>query len=56
MHLCVGWHHAVWVFQIGITREHRLKPPGLDLIRGAHQCLSGPMERHLPFLALTHVR
>jgi hypothetical protein len=32
--LCVGWHRAVRVLLLGITRERRLKPPGPDLIGG----------------------
>jgi hypothetical protein len=32
--LYVGWHLAVRVFPPGITRERRLKAPGLDLIAG----------------------
>jgi hypothetical protein len=35
MPLRVGWHLAVWVLPIEITRERRLKPPGPDLPRGA---------------------
>jgi hypothetical protein len=31
MSLRVGWHRAVQVFPLGITRERNLKPPGLDL-------------------------
>jgi hypothetical protein len=52
--LCVGWHRAVRVLLLGITRERRLKPPGPDLIGGG-QPLSGPMERHLLWLPLTHI-
>jgi hypothetical protein len=55
MPLHVGWHLAVRVFLIGITRERCSKPPGLDLM-GGHQPLSGPMERYLPLLALTSER
>jgi hypothetical protein len=35
----VGWHLAIRVFLPGITQERRLKPPGLDLIRGIRSCL-----------------
>jgi hypothetical protein len=35
MLLHVGWHLAVRVFPIEITRERRLKPPGQDLTGGA---------------------
>jgi hypothetical protein len=31
MPLHVGWHLAIWVFSIGITRERCLKPHGPDL-------------------------
>jgi hypothetical protein len=55
MPLCVGWHRAVQVFPPWITQERWLKPPGLDLT-GGHYPLSGPMERHLPWPALTHER
>jgi hypothetical protein len=34
MPLHVGWHLAVQVFSIGITRERRMKPPDPDLHRG----------------------
>jgi hypothetical protein len=34
MPLRVGWHRAVRVFPLGITRERRLKPPSSDLARG----------------------
>jgi hypothetical protein len=47
MPLCVGRHLVIRVFLIGITWEHFLKPPDLDLTRG-HQPLCGPMEGHLP--------
>jgi hypothetical protein len=50
--LCVGWHLTIRVFQIGITRESRLKPPGQDLPKG-HLPISGPMERYFFLLALT---
>jgi hypothetical protein len=55
MPLRVGWRLAVLVFSPRITRERCLKPPGLDLIEGGggHQPLSDPMERCLPWLALT---
>jgi hypothetical protein len=55
MLLHVGWHLAVRVFPIEITRERRLKPHGQDLT-GGHQPLSGLMKRHLPLLALTCTR
>jgi hypothetical protein len=51
----VARHRAVRVFPPGITRERCVKPPGLDLT-GGHWPLSGPMEGHLPWLALTRER
>jgi hypothetical protein len=39
-------------FPPGITRETHLKPPGLELIEG-HEPLYDPMERFVPWLALT---
>jgi hypothetical protein len=39
MPLHVGWHLAVRDFRQGITRESRLKPPGLNLIEGISPCL-----------------
>jgi hypothetical protein len=50
---CVGWHLVVRVLLIGITREHRMKPPGPYLYRGVHLPRSSPMERYFPLLALT---
>jgi hypothetical protein len=32
--LRVGWHRAIRVFPLGITRERRLKPHGPDLVGG----------------------
>jgi hypothetical protein len=55
MPLHVGWHLAVLVFSIGVTRESSVKPPSQDL-PGGHLPLSGPMERYLPLLALTRER
>jgi hypothetical protein len=55
MPLCVHWHLAVRVFLKGITREHCLKPPDQDLLKG-HPPQSGPMKRHLPLLALTRIQ
>jgi hypothetical protein len=37
--LRVGWYLVIRVFSIGITRERRLKPPGLDLMGGISLCL-----------------
>jgi hypothetical protein len=33
-----------------------MKSPSLDLHQGGHLSLSGPTERYLPMLALTHAR
>jgi hypothetical protein len=55
MPLRVGWHQALQVFPLGISQERCLKSYGLDLTEGGgHWLLSIPMERHLPWLALTH--
>jgi hypothetical protein len=58
MPLHVRWHIAIRIFSMGITRERRLKPPGPNLPGegGGNLPLSGPMERYLPLLAITHAR
>jgi hypothetical protein len=55
MPLRVVWHQVVRVFRPRITRERRSKLPSLDLTGGGGaSALTGPMERHLPWQALTH--
>jgi hypothetical protein len=40
MLLHVSWHLAIWVLPIGVTQEHHMKPPGLDLyLGGISPCL-----------------
>jgi hypothetical protein len=52
MLLHVSWHLAIWVLPIGVTQEHHMKPPGLDLYLGGHQ----PLSSHLSMLGLTCAR